>query len=228
MFKYAMTLMLLLLPAYVHAAPTASDCDFNNSGKVDFADFIAFSQGYGTNQTQFDLNGDGAVNFRDFVIFAQFYGQTITTPPPTTDAPVGIQVGMQAPNFTLRTLTGESFNLYEQRGKPVFLNFWGTWCGPCVAEMPDIQKLQNTMADSIQIVGIGVRDTRIQEIRFITRYGYTWTFVLDSTGEARNAYEVSSYPTSLFLDAKGVIVRVLRGSRNYETFLEATRQAINN
>ena len=227
--KYVMTLIFLLLPAYcVHAVPTAADCDFNNSGKVDFADFIAFSQGYGTNQTRFDLNGDGAVNFRDFIIFAQFYGQTITTPPPTTDAPVGIEVGMQAPNFTLRTLTGESFNLYEQRGKPVFLNFWGTWCGPCVAEMPDIQKLQNTMSDSIQIVGIGVRDTRIQEIRFITRYGYTWTFVLDSAGEVNNAYEVTGYPTSLFLDAKGVIVRVLRGSRNYETFLEATRRAINN
>ncbi|MCE2433664.1 MAG: redoxin domain-containing protein [Candidatus Latescibacteria bacterium] len=222
MFKYVMTLIFLLLPVYVHAAPTAADCDFNNSGKVDFADFVAFSQGYGTTQTQFDLNGDGAVDFRDFVIFAQFYGQTITTPPPTTDAPV------EAPDFTLRTLAGESFNLYAQRGKPVFLNFWGTWCPPCVAEMPAIQKLQDTMGDSIQIVGIGVRDTRIQELRFITRYGYTWTFVLDSTGEARNAYEVSSYPTSLFLDAKGVIVRVLRSGRNYETFLEAARQAINN
>ena len=228
MFKYAMTVIFLLLPAYVHAAPTAADCDFNNSGKVDFADFIAFSQGYGTIQTQFDLNGDGAVDFRDFVIFAQFYGQTITTPPPTTDAPVGIQVGMQAPDFTLRTLTGERFNLYEQRGKPVFLNFWGTWCPPCVAEMPDIQKLQNTMADSIQIVGIGVRDTRVQELRFITRYGYTWTFVLDSTQDAVRTYEVSAYPTSVFLDAKGVIVRKFVGSRNYETFLEATRQAINN
>ena len=228
MFKYAKTVIFLLLPAYVHAAPTAADCDFNNSGKVDFADFVAFSQGYGTTQTQFDLNGDGAVDFRDFVIFAQFYGQTITTPPPTTDAPVGIQVGMQAPDFTLRTLTGERFNLYEQRGKPVFLNFWGTWCPPCVAEMPDIQKLQNTMADSIQIVGIGVRDTRVQELRFITRYGYTWTFVLDSTQDAVRTYEVSAYPTSVFLDAKGVIVRKFVGSRNYETFLEATRQAINN
>ena len=229
--KYVMTLIFLLLPAYVHAAPTASDCDFNNSGKVDFADFIAFSQGYGTNQTQFDLNGDGAVNFRDFVIFVQFYGQTTTapTPPPTTDAPVGMQVGMQAPDFTLRTLTGESFNLYEQRGKPVFLNFWGTWCGPCVAEMPDMQKLQNTMGDSIQIVGIGVRDTRIQEIRFIRRYGYTWTFVLDSAGEVNNAYENTGIPRSFFIDAKGEIVRVLRGGpQRYETFLDATRQAINN
>ena len=228
MFKYVIKLMFLLLPAYVHAAPTASDCDFNNSGKVDFADFVAFSQGYGTTQNQYDLNGDGTVNFRDFVIFAQFYGQTVTTPPPTTDAPVGIQVGMQAPDFTLRTLTGESFNLYEQRGKPVFLNFWGTWCGPCVAEMPDIQKLQNTMGDSIQIVGIGVRDTRSQEIRFITRYGYTWTFVLDPTQDVVRTYEVSAYPTSVFLNAKGEIVHKFVGTRNYETFLEATRLAINN
>ena len=230
MFKYVITLCFLVLPVYVHAAPTAADCDFNNSGKVDFADFIAFSQGYGTNQTQLDLNGDGTVNFRDFVIFAQFYGQTVTatTPPPTTNAPVGIQVGMQAPDFTLRTLTGERFNLHEQRGKPVFLNFWGTWCPPCVAEMPEMQKLQNTMADSIQIVGIGVKESRSQELRFITQYGYTWTFVLDTAQDVVRTYEVSAYPTSLFLDAKGEIVRKLVGSQNYETFLEATRLAIDN
>ena len=227
--KYIMTLIFLLLSTYVHAAPTASDCDFNNSGKVDFAAVIAFSQGYGTNQTQFDLNGDSAVNFRDFVIFAQFYGQTITTPPPTTDAPIGIQVGMQAPDFTLRTLTGESLNLYEQRGKPVFLNFWATWCGPCVAEMPDMQKLQQAMGDSIQIVGIDLRESRSLVLRFVTRYGYTWTFVLDSAREVGDTYEVSGIPRSFFIDATGEIVRVLRGGpQRYETFLEATRQAINN
>ena len=230
MFKYVMTLCFLLLPMYTHAAPTASDCDFNNSGKVDFADFIAFSQGYGTNQTQFDINGDGTVNFRDFIIFAQFYGQTVTatTPPPTTDAPVGIEVGMQAPDFTLRTPTGERFNLNEQRGKPVFLNFWATWCGPCIVEMPDMQKLQNTMADSIQIVGIDLQETRSQVLRFVTRYGYTWTFVLDSTGEVATVYGASAIPTSYFLDAKGVIVRKFVGTQSYETFLEATRQAIDN
>lgn len=230
MFKYAITVCFLLLPVWVHAAPTASDCDFNNNGKVDFADFVAFSQGYGTNQTQLDLNGDGTVNFRDFVIFAQFYGQTVTatTPPPTTDAPVGIQVGMQAPDFTLRKPTGESFNLYEQRGKPVFLNFWATWCAPCIAEMPDMQKLQNTMADSIHIVGIDLRETRSQVLRFVMQYGYTWTFILDSTGEVSSTYEVTGIPKSFFIDAKGEIVRVFSGPQHYETFLEATRMAINN
>ena len=225
MFRYVMTLMFLILPVYVHAAPTASDCDFNNNGKVDFADFVAFSQGYGTTQTQFDLNGDGAVNFRDFVIFAQFYGQTIQ---PSTNAPVGIQVGMQAPDFTLRKPTGEPFNLYEQRGKPVFLNFWATWCSPCIVEMPEMQKLQNTMADSIQIVGIDLEESRSQVLRFVTQYGFTYTFVLDLIGEVGTMYEVTGIPTSYFLDSKGVIVRKFVGPQNYETFLEATRQAINN
>ena len=94
--------------------------------------------------------------------------------------------------------------------------------------MPDMQKLQNTMADSIQIVGIDLEETRSQVLRFITRYGYTWTFILDSTGEVSNTYEVTGIPKSFFIDAKGVIVRVLSGSSNYETFLEATRMAINN
>ena len=230
MLKYVITLSFLLLPAWVHAAPTAADCDFNNSGKVDFADFVAFSQGYGTNQTQLDLNGDGTVNFRDFVIFAQFYGQTVTstTPPPTTDAPVGVEVGMQAPDFTLRTPTGERFNLYEQRGKPVFLNFWATWCGPCIAEMPDMEKLHKTMGDSIQIVGVDLQESRSAVLRFLIRYGYTYTFVIDPTGEVGGQYEASAIPISYFLDAKGVIVRRFVGARDYETFLEATRLAIDN
>ena len=155
-------------------------------------------------------------------------GTSPSPPPQPPSPPVGIQVGMQAPDFTLRTLTGESFNLYEQRGTPVFLNFWATWCAPCLIEMPAIQKLQNTMSDSIQIVGIGVRDTRTQEIRFITKYGFTWTFILDSTLEVSRTYKVSGIPTSYFLNAKGVIVRKFVGARNYETFLEATRQAVNN
>ena len=149
-------------------------------------------------------------------------------PPQPPSPPVGIQVGMQAPDFTLRTLTGESFNLYEQRDKPVFLNFWATWCPPCLIEMPAIQKLQNTMADSIQIVGINQLETRSQVQRFVTTYGYTWTFVLDSRGDVSRRYETTLIPTSYFLDARGVIVRKLVGARNYETFLEATRQAINN
>ena len=99
MFKYVLTLILLLLPACVHAVPTASDCDFNNSGKVDFADFIAFSQGYGTTQTQFDLNGDGAVTFRDLSFLPNSTGrQSPQQPlhqPPTL--PLAFKLGCKPP-----------------------------------------------------------------------------------------------------------------------------------
>ena len=138
-----------------------------------------------------------------------------------------VAVGRTAPDFTLQTLTGERFNLAEQRGRPIFLNFWATWCPPCRDEMPDMQKLQQTLGDSILIVGIDMGESANTVREFVQNSGYTWTFVLDSDGEVSNAYNVSVIPASVFIDPKGVIVRRF-GKRDYETFLEAARQAIGN
>ena len=138
-----------------------------------------------------------------------------------------VAVGRNAPNFTLQTLTGKRFNLAEQRGRPIFLNFWATWCSPCRDEMPDMQKLQQTLGDSILIVGIDMGESADTVREFVQDSGYTWTFVLDPDGEVSNTYNVSVIPTSLFIDAQGVIVRRF-GRRDYETFLEAAREAIGN
>ena len=136
-------------------------------------------------------------------------------------------IGENAPDFTLQTLTGERFNLAEQRGRPIFLNFWATWCPPCLAEMPDMQKLQQALGDSILIVGIdGEPADTVRE--FVQDRGYTWTFVLDPDNEAARTYDVSFIPTSVFIDAKGVIVRKFVGQKDYETFLKAAREAIGN
>ena len=134
-------------------------------------------------------------------------------------------VGRKAPDFTLQTLDGKRFNLYENLGKPIFLNFWATWCSPCVAEMPDMEKLQQTLGDSILIVGIDMGESADRVRNFVRDRGFTWTFVLDSEREVAQAYDVSVIPTSLFIDAKGVIVRRF-GKRDYETFLEVAREAI--
>ena len=136
-------------------------------------------------------------------------------------------VGREAPDFTLQTLAGERFNLSEKLGKPIFLNFWATWCSPCRDEMPDMEKLQQTLGDSILIVGIDMGESADTVRRFVEDSGFTWTFVLDSEREVAQAYDVSVIPTSLFIDAKGVIVQRF-GRRDYETFLEAARQAIDN
>ena len=135
---------------------------------------------------------------------------------------------LKAPDFTLQTLTGERFNLYENLGKPIFLNFWATWCSPCVEEMPDIEKLQQTLGDSILIVGIDQGESAETVQRFVQGHGFTWTFVLDLQNEVGGAYNVNGIPASFFIDAEGRIVRRYRGSQSYETFLAAARQAIGN
>lgn len=157
--------------------------------------------------------------------------QTVPSPSQETTAtsvPIGIQMGQRAPDFTLKTITGESFKLSEQRGKPVFLNFWATWCGPCRVEIPDMEKLQQAMGDRILIVGIDIRESLSTVQNFLRDRGFSWTFVLDSNGAVAREYEVAAIPTSIFIDAKGVIVRKFRGTRSYATFLEAAQQAINN
>lgn len=135
---------------------------------------------------------------------------------------------MKAPDFTVQTLTGDRFNLYENLGKPIFLNFWATWCGPCVAEMPDMEKLHQALGDSILIVGIDLGESADTVQQFVQDRGFTYTFVLDPQREVGNAYEVSGIPVSVFLDANGLVVRQFVGQQDYETFLAAARQAIGN
>ena len=93
--------------------------------------------------------------------------------------------------------------------------------------MPDMQKLHQALGDSILIVGID--DEPADTVReFVQDRGYTWTFVLDPDDEVARSYNVSDIPTSVFIDAKGVIVRKFVGQKDYETFLEAAREAISN
>lgn len=134
--------------------------------------------------------------------------------------------GLQAEDFTLWTLAGERFNLSENVGKPIFLNFWTTWCPPCIAEMPAMEKLKQTIGDSVQIVGINLQESPATVRRFIQNRGFTWTFLLDLRREVGNAYNVSGIPVSFFLDTNGRIVHRFNGARDYETFLKATRQVM--
>ena len=127
--------------------------------------------------------------------------QTVPSPSQettVTSVPIGIQMGQRAPDFTLKTITGESFKLSEQRGKPVFLNFWATWCGPCRVEMPDMEKLQQAMGDHILIVGIDIRESLSTVQNFLRYRGFTWTFVLDSNGDVAKEYEVAAIPYLYF------------------------------
>ena len=88
-------------------------------------------------------------------------------------------------------------------------------------------KHSTTLVRCITVVGID--DEPADTVReFVQNRGYTWTFVLDPDDEVARSYNVSGIPTSVFIDAKGVIVRKFVGQREYETFLKAAREALGN
>lgn len=220
MFKY-MVMAIVILPVYVYAETTVADCDFNNNGQVDFGDFLAFAQAFGTNQSQFDLDGNDSVDFQDFLLFVQFFGQEINPAP----VPDGVQLGERLPDFTLDTIIGTTFNLYEYRGKPVFLNFWLMYSP--VNDLLYVDELQHTIGDQMQFVSVNVEASSLHVKRYAEFHNYTWTFVIDSDEDVSKRYNISEIPVFIFLNSKGVIVQRLHGRQSLVQLLKSARQAIN-
>ncbi|MFY0592364.1 redoxin family protein [Roseivirga sp.] len=117
--------------------------------------------------------------------------------------------GKIMPNFTTNlTLDGEPFELNELRGKHVLIDFWGIWCGPCVAEMPKVKEYKEKYKDELVILGINSGDTKERIEKFIGENGYDWTQVM--TGQGANdlvlKLNVAGFPTKFILDPKGEIL----------------------
>lgn len=136
-------------------------------------------------------------------------------------ADVGLAVGQTAPDFTLQTLGGEQARLSDFRGKPVFINFWATWCPPCRAEMPDMQKLYDN--EDIEILAINLTDTEKNEdavASFVEEMGLTFPILMDGEGEISSAYNAKAYPTSYMVDAEGKISYIAYGAMNYNVMVQ--------
>ena len=138
----------------------------------------------------------------------------------------GYRRGLRPPDFNLNTIDGHSVRLHSLLGSPIFLNFWSTQCGPCVAEMPDLEKLQQTLGGQIQIIGVNLRESADQVGAFLQANGLTWTFVLDTTGSVAASYAVTAIPTSIFISAKGVITHRYVGGLSYASMRLLALEAI--
>ncbi|HSJ38553.1 MAG TPA: redoxin domain-containing protein [Planococcus sp. (in: firmicutes)] len=151
-------------------------------------------------------------------------GQQSDAPPADTAgeaADVGLAVGNTAPDFTLQTLDGEEAKLSNFRGKPVFINFWATWCPPCRAEMPDMQELYENM--DIEILAVNLTNTEKSEdgvSSFVDEMGLTFPIPMDPQGELSTAYNVKAYPTSYLVDADGKIRFIAYGAMNYNQMVQ--------
>ncbi|MEE8373361.1 MAG: TlpA disulfide reductase family protein [Dehalococcoidia bacterium] len=129
------------------------------------------------------------------------------------ELPPAPKVGRIAPDFTLVDLEGKPVTLSDYRGKTVFLNFWATWCPPCRAEMPEIEAIfQEYNGRDVVVIGIDLREPEDEVRQYVRQGGYSWTFVMDTTGQVSSNYRVTAIPTSFFLDGEGIIRAVNVGA----------------
>lgn len=140
-----------------------------------------------------------------------------------------------AVDFTLKDQYGNTHTLSEYKGKTVFLNFWATWCPPCKAEMPDIQKIyeeyQEKGDDSLVILGIaapnwGQEQSQEGITAFLEEMGYTYPVVMDTTGEMFMAYGISSFPTTFMIDKEGNVFGYASGQLSEDMMRSIIRQTV--
>lgn len=140
----------------------------------------------------------------------------------TTDNLPGLKVGEEAPDFELKTLDGKTAKLSDYQGKKVILNFWATWCPPCKAEMPDIQKYHQEVGDNVVILAVNI-DPQYDVRKFVREANVTFPVLLDSKDEVNTLYRILTIPTTYFIDEKGII----RSKHLSIMTIETIRQHIN-
>ena len=132
------------------------------------------------------------------------------------------QQGFLAPDFELKTSTGETVRLSDLRGQAVLVNLWATWCPPCRAEMQSIEKMYQQYKDddfTVLAVNMTYQDDPAAVMPFIREQGLTFPVLLDETAEMANAYQLRSLPSSYFIRRDGVINEVVIGGPMSEALL---------
>jgi len=133
-------------------------------------------------------------------------------------------------DFTMTDKDGNEVKFSNFAGKPIVLNFWASWCGPCQMEMPDFEEMYKTYGQEVQFVMVnmtdGSQETLDSATKFITEKGYTFPVYYDTKMEGAYLYSVYSLPMTYFIDAEGNVAASSRGmisGENLQKGIEAIR-----
>lgn len=132
--------------------------------------------------------------------------------PAAASLPEAPFAGNRAPAFALVDSAGNTVQLSDWHGRPVVLNFWASWCGPCRVETPFFQAMSEQYGDAVAIVGINQGESQAVVERFAAEYGLTYPLLLDEDQRINRLYSVFGLPTTLFIDAEGVVQEVYPGA----------------
>lgn len=131
-----------------------------------------------------------------------------------------------APDFEVQLTTGETVKLSDYQGKKVILNFWATWCGPCVAEMPAFQKLNDEYPDTLAILAVNCAEDADTVNAFIEKNQYTFPIGLDPDYTVQKLYPANGIPYTILIDEEGYVTHVSQGAADADTMYDAYKDAL--
>jgi peroxiredoxin len=141
-----------------------------------------------------------------------------------------IKIGRKAPEIALPSLTGDTISLSAQKGKVVLVDFWASWCAPCVEEQPELRKLYSQFNKSgnntknFEIFGVSLDSKKPAWEKTVRKYKINWIQVSDLkfwTSPVAKTYEIEALPFNVLLDKKGTIVGVNLHGKELENAIEA-------
>lgn len=134
----------------------------------------------------------------------------------------------KALDFTVYDENGNSYKLSEFEGKPVVLNFWASWCGPCKSEMPEFEQAYQSYGDKIHFLMVNLTDGYQESVEsakeFIEKSGYTFPVYYDTEYDAAKTYSVYAIPATYFIDEDGYIITRGSGALSAEKLQEGINQ----
>ena len=120
--------------------------------------------------------------------------------------------GQVAPDFVLRSATGENLRLSEYRGDVVLINFWATWCGPCRQEMPLLDDLYGRYQRvGLNLLGVNIDEDSRRAMQMVQELGVNFPVLFDENKEVSKLYEVEAMPVTILVDREGIVRHIHHG-----------------